>query len=85
MSYLLIGFVIALALAPLSYFVPSKAQRKIARLREYAALNGLFVEFREPPGAAANAVTHRAAQTIYYGKRVRARGRGPTKRIAWTP
>ena len=39
MTYLLIIFVIALALAPLSHFVPSKRQREIARLREYAAVD----------------------------------------------
>ena len=48
MTYLLIIFVIALALAPLSHFVPSKRQREIARLREYAAVEleqaGLAIE-----------------------------------------
>ena len=52
LKYLLIVFVIALALAPLSHFVPSKRQRHIARLREYAAVHGLFVEFRSLPGTA---------------------------------
>ncbi len=50
MTYLLIIFVIAVALAPLSHFVPSKRQRQIARMREYAAVHGLFVEFRGVPG-----------------------------------
>jgi len=49
-TYLLIIFVIALALAPLSHFVPSKRQRKVVCLREYAAVHGLFVEFRTLPG-----------------------------------
>jgi hypothetical protein len=51
LTYLLIILVIAIALAPLSHFVPSKRQREVARMREYAAVNGLFVEFRGVPGA----------------------------------
>ena len=34
LSYLIILLVLAVALAPLSHFMPSKAQRKVARLRE---------------------------------------------------
>ena len=87
MSYLIIIFVIALALAPLSHFVPSKAQRRVARLRQYAALKGLFVEFRDPPASGGNrravAAPRTHAHTIYYGKRVGASGRGPDKQIAW--
>ena len=85
MSYLIIILVIALALAPLSHFVPSKAQRKVARLREYAAIQGLFVEFREIPGNAVSPVRGNHGRTIYYGKRVRARGRDSVKPIAWLP
>lgn len=73
MTYLLIAFVIAVALAPLSHFVPSKQQREIARMREYAAVHGMFVEFRQVPGrdSSAPAGRERAAQdTIYYGKRL---------------
>jgi hypothetical protein len=83
LSYLIILLVLAVALAPLSHFMPSKAQRKVARLREYAALQGLFVEFREPPAAPGRAPPAKA-QTIYYGKRVHPGGRGPLKRVAWT-
>ncbi|MEH6582873.1 MAG: hypothetical protein V7754_13115 [Halioglobus sp.] len=83
MEYLIIIFVVALALAPLSHFVPNKQQRKVARLREYAALNGLFVEFREVPGADALAVVAGTPHTIYYGKRVRARQNGPQSRLVW--
>ena len=88
LSYLIIFFVIALALAPLSHFIPSKAQRKVARLREYAATHGLFVEFRDVParkGAsftakpAVRAADRKNTRTIYYGKRVRARGLGPER------
>ncbi len=67
-TYLLIVLVIALALAPLSHFLPSKQQRKQARLREYAAVHGLFVEFRDAPSLAG---TQRpSGQVIYYGKRI---------------
>lgn len=75
MTYLWIFFVIAVALAPLSHFVPSKRQRKVARMREYAAVHGLFVEFRQLPGndaarAAASAGGRGQSDTIYYGKRL---------------
>jgi hypothetical protein len=72
MKYLLIVFVIFLALAPLSHFVPSKRQRKVARLREYAAVHGLFVEFRHLPGSSREGSPARGAgqQIIYYGKRL---------------
>ena len=52
-------------------------------MREYAAINGLFVEFREIPVRRPSTATARSSNTIYYGKRVKARGRGPEKRIAW--
>ncbi len=46
LTYFIIIFVVALALAPLSHFLPSKRQRKVAGMREYAAVHGMFVEFR---------------------------------------
>ncbi len=71
MKYLLILFVVALALAPLTHFLPSKRQRQIARMREYAAVHGLFVEFRDLPDVArSTAPTERKQQVIYYGKRL---------------
>jgi hypothetical protein len=73
LKYLLIIFVIAIALAPLSHFAPSKRQRQIARLREYAAVHGLFTEFRSLPGSAAGRARSRdqaGHETIYYGKRL---------------
>jgi hypothetical protein len=81
LSYVIIILVIALALAPLSHFIPTKAQRKAARLREYAATHGLYVEFRDVPHSGALAVAKPMANTIYYGKRVR--GRGLEGQIAW--
>jgi hypothetical protein len=84
MKYLLIAFVVFLALAPLSHFVPTKRQRLVARLREYAAVNGLFVEFRPPPGSADDAAhVTGSSGLIYYGKRIPP-GRGtPIGRGAW--
>jgi hypothetical protein len=71
LTYLLIIFIIALALAPLSHFVPSKRQRRIARMREYAAVHGMFVEFRNLPGAdRQHGQRAQATQVIYYGKRL---------------
>lgn len=83
MSYLIILFVIALALAPLSHFVPSKAQRKIVRLREYAAVHGLFVEFRDLPGTVSTAGAKKTP-TIYYGKRVKASRQAARPTVAWS-
>jgi hypothetical protein len=84
--YLLIIFVLALALAPLLHVVPSKYQRRVARLREFAAVNGLFVEFRHiPEGAlsAAERAGHQPGRTIYYGLRIPASGRMERSRQAW--
>lgn len=71
-TYLLILFIVALALAPLLHFLPSKGQRRAARMREQAALHGLFVEFRKLPGAETVAgLSHSAkSMVIYYGKRL---------------
>ena len=83
MEYLVIVLVIAVALAPLSHFVPSKAQRKIARLREYAAINGLYVEFRDLPGVEAKTRVESSGRNIYYGRRVRARAMEGGRRRVW--
>lgn len=84
MTYLLIIFVVAVALAPLSHFVPSRRQREIARLREYAAVHGLFVEFRGLPGAIAGGTRQAAGgQTIYYGQRLPASRKKSADAQAW--
>ncbi len=85
MTYLLIIFVIALALAPLSHFVPSKRQRKVAGLREYAAVHGLFVEFRTLPGAKTGRqpAVATGGDIIYYGKRLPPRRGEPVARDSW--
>ena len=73
MEYLIIILVIALALAPLSHFVPSKRQRAVARMREQAAVSGLFVEFRQLPSRGEVAKWSSGTLTegvIYYGRRL---------------
>ena len=86
MTYLLIFFVIAIALAPLSHFVPSKRQREIARMREYAAVHGMFVEFRRVPAPAHGQPGARDASfqdTIYYGRRLPPARQKGEKARAW--
>ena len=86
MTYLLIIVVIALALAPLSQVLPSKRQRKVARLREYAAVHGLFVEYRTIPGAGKGARRSSGSargDIIYYGKRLRPRRGEPVNTGSW--
>ena len=72
MTYLLILLLVALAIAPLLHFMPSRRQREQARLRERAALSGLFVEFRDLPGKAEALQRLPASerQVIYYGRRL---------------
>ncbi len=87
LEILLILFVIAVALAPLTHFLPSKRQRQVAKLREYAAVHGLFVEFRNLPGSdiSITGSAQRAQQMIYYGKRLPPSRREPRSRLAWLP
>lgn len=83
-TFLLITFIIALALAPLAHFVPSKYQRRIAGLREYAALQGLFVEFRSPPVAVPSAAErYRPGSTLYYGLRLPINRRNEPPEQVW--
>jgi len=82
LKFLLILFVVALALAPLSHVLPDKRQRRIARLREYAAVHGLFVEFRDTP--AKTPVQGHAGKVIYYGKRLPAGVSSTVTSGAWT-
>ena len=77
--------VVLLALAPLWHFAPSKRQRLQARLRERAALSGLFVELRDlplPPDRLER-MAKAERQVVYYGCRLRASGAVPTRRTAW--
>ena len=50
MTWLLILFIVFVALAPLITLMPTRAQKKLARLRQHAAVIGLQVQLREPPG-----------------------------------
>ena len=72
MKYLIIMVVLGLAVAPLLHFLPSKRQRALAGLREQAALAGMFVEFRDLPGADREYQPQPASvrQVIYYGIRL---------------
>ncbi len=81
LTYLLIIFVIALALAPLGHFLPSKRQRAVARMREYAAVHGLFVEFRNLPAYGGTQLAVR--DVIYYGKRLPNHRAQPIESAAW--
>ncbi len=85
MDIVIILLVVALALAPLTNFLPSKRQREIARLREYAAVHGLFVEFRNLPGSDRSPAgePRRPEQIIYYGKRLPPSRGEPRPRRAW--
>lgn len=81
LTYLLILFIVALAVAPLAHFLPSKRQRAVARMREYAAVHGLFVEFRDTPVRAGE--PRSSGQVIYYGKRLPASLATPVTSTAW--
>jgi hypothetical protein len=81
LSWWIIIIVLLVALSPLWQFAPSRQQRHIARLRESAALAGLFVEFRElPPGARLPAEQGRP---IYYGRRLPPARRGEPRSGCW--
>lgn len=85
MAYLIIGVVVVLALAPLWHMMPSPGQRRVAKLREVAALAGLFVEFRDlpvsPERLARLATSER--QVLYYGVRLPASRGEPRKSVQW--
>ena len=74
-----------LALAPLWHFMPTKRQRQQATLRETAAVEGLFVEFRDLPLPDARLARLPPAerQVLYYGCRFPAKSREPRERLAW--
>lgn len=82
---LIILFVVAVALVPLVQFMPSQRQRAIADMREHAAINGLFVEFRGVPG---RPEFHKQAgvtpgTVIYYGQRLPASAKESRPNVAW--
>ncbi|CAA0118649.1 Uncharacterised protein [Halioglobus japonicus] len=81
LNFLLILIVIAVAVAPLVQFLPSKRQREIAGLREYAAVHGLFVEFRDAPVRVP--VVGQTRGVIYYGKRLPTSRQDTVVSAAW--
>ena len=52
-------------------------------MREYAAVHGLFVEFRNLPGAVNRLRGAPGADIIYYGKRLASRRAGPVTGGSW--
>ncbi|MEM1402408.1 MAG: hypothetical protein AAGG55_03680 [Pseudomonadota bacterium] len=85
MSYLIVIIVVLVALAPLWQFMPTKSQRRVAKLRETAALEGLFVEFRDLPLAPEKLTRLPASerQVLYYGIRLKPSRGAPRARRAW--
>ena len=85
LTYFLIIFVIAVALAPLGHFLPSKRQRKTARMREYAAVHGMFVEFRTLPHTGGTPLSNplSSGHVIYYGRRLPNKRARPIDSGAW--
>lgn len=81
LTFLLILFVVTLAVAPLIHFLPSKRQREVARIREFAAVQGLFVEFRDVP--VSGGVPTATRNLIYYGKRLPSSRANAVESAAW--
>ncbi|MEM1111102.1 MAG: hypothetical protein AAGI11_04260 [Pseudomonadota bacterium] len=85
MKLLLILAIVAVALAPLLHFLPSKRQKQQAAMREKAALAGLFVEFRNLPevGNSAQMPQPPKGSVIYYAKRLPPSRSREMRRGAW--
>ncbi len=73
--------IVGLAAAPLLHFLPGKQQRHAARMREAAALGGLFVEFRKLPAGVAGPIG--GGSVIYYGKRLPPPRGGEARHGVW--
>jgi hypothetical protein len=71
MTYLLIAFVVMVALSPLLSMLPSRRQRQLADLRQAAASAGLYVQLLPTP------VGSDAPPDVFYGCR-RQRGDNPS-------
>ncbi len=82
LTYVLIVFILLLALAPLLHFRPNKRQRSLARMREYAAVNGLRVEYRTFPADERNRRPPEG-DVIFYGLRLSPDDRRATLRAVW--
>ncbi|MEM8491162.1 MAG: hypothetical protein AAF756_10075 [Pseudomonadota bacterium] len=81
LGYWIVAIVVLIALAPLWQFMPSKRQRRLAQLRESAALQGLFVEFRDCPLPAF--VQRDGRELIYYGVRLKPSRSTPLSTKVW--
>lgn len=85
MKYFLIILIVAMVVSPLLQFAPSKRQRRVSRMRESAAVGGLFVEFRNLPeiGGVGRGSKSAGGNIIYYGKRLRPPKGKSTRQGAW--
>jgi hypothetical protein len=63
MSYFLIILIVMVALSPLVKAMPTRRQRRIADLRQAAAISGLFVQYRQSPLEPAD-----APPRLFYGR-----------------
>jgi hypothetical protein len=54
LTWLLIVFIVFVALAPLMTMMPTRQQKQLANIRQAAAVAGLQVQLHEPPGLGAN-------------------------------
>ena len=84
-TYIFIAVVVALAIAPLLHFLPSRTQRRQTGLREAAAQGGLFVEFRDLPGYAPRLerMSRDERQVVFYGVRLPASATETRPRQSW--
>ncbi len=84
-TYVFIAVVVALAVAPLLHFLPTRTQRRQAALREEAARAGLFVEFRDLPGYGPRLerMSRSERQVVYYGARLGAAAGQGRRRQSW--
>lgn len=88
MAFWIIVGVLLVALAPLTHFWPSKQQRRLADIREQAALLGLYVELRKLP-AHRKVDIHIPADDrrywVYYGLRLATKMKVPIGSWLRTP
>tara|TARA_R110000823_G_scaffold130015_26_gene258179 strand:+ start:10284 stop:10727 length:444 start_codon:yes stop_codon:yes gene_type:complete len=82
LAYFVIAFVLLLALAPLLHFRPNKRQRALAAMREYAAVNGLLVQYRKFP-ASERSIRPPEGDIIFYGLRLSPEDRRATLKAVW--
>jgi len=72
LEYLIIVFILFLAITPILHFLPTRRQKLVTKLRNAALDNGLFVEFRKDQTLAKSILNHdgEESEIIFYGLRV---------------